>query len=166
MDDIQRKLNVLRRSEIFLGLPNEALVEIINQVTCHIKTYEANKVLFNIGDMARELFIMEDGRIDLVLTYLSPDPKSQVKAIVDTIYTGGTFGWSALIAPYTYTIGASCVEPAKVLAINGSELLRLMDKDIPIGYEVMKALTRVIGLRLRDSNRALIKIIARNNSVP
>lgn len=164
MDDIKEKVNVLRRSEIFLGLSNETLKNIVAEVTCHTKTYEANEVIFNAGDYAENLIVVEYGEVTLIVSHPLPDLHSEAKAEVDTVCAGGTFGWSSLIAPHTYTIGAICKEPAKVLALNGRELLKLLDRETKIGYEVMKALNRIIGLRLRDSNRALIKIIARNKA--
>lgn len=159
-EDYRKKIDILRRSEIFLGLPNEALEEIINEVTCAIKTFQVNEMVFDVGDLAPELFVVKEGKVDLILSHSAPDMQSQLRATIDTVCKGGTFGWSALIAPYTYTLSARCVEATKLLALNGAELVRFLDRETTIGYEVMKALNHIIGFRLRDSNRALFNIIA------
>lgn len=159
MEDTQEQINILRRSEVFLGLPNEALFKIVSQVNCHTRTCETDEVIFNAGDIAKEIFVLECGQVNLIIS--NPLPKlSYVQAVMDTVYTGGTFGWSSLIAPYTYTVTARCVVATKVLAINGAELIRFLNNETAIGYEVMKTLNHIVGLRLRDSNRTLFNIIA------
>lgn len=153
-------MDVLRRSEIFLGLSDEALNKIVNDVPCAARIFQAGEMVFDIGDPARELFIIEDGQVDLIITQPLPERQTRIKATIDTVWTGGTFGWSSLIPPYTYTLSARCMAATRVLALNGRELVRFFDREPVIGYEVMKALNQIISFRLRDTARALFHIIA------
>lgn len=119
MDSVEEKAAILERSEIFLGLSNEAIRQILTEVSCQTKVYGANQVLFTAGDIATEFYILEYGEVHLVLSYPIGAFENRVSAVVDTVCTGGSFGWSAIIAPHTYTISAVCSKPSGVLALDG-----------------------------------------------
>lgn len=157
---INQRVNILKRSEVFLGLSDEILEKMVTSIVCTRKIFDTNEIIFGFGDIAKELFIVEDGKVNLILIETLPHLEARVEAVVDTVCTGGTIGWSSLMGSYTYSTNAVCVEPAKILAINGPQLLHFLDSDRDIGYEVFKSLFNIINLRLRDSTKALIKIIA------
>ena len=166
MSDTQEKVNILERSEIFLGLPNEVLKKIVTEVACENRIYKANELIINFGDIAEELFIVMEGKVDLMLVKSSSSSQNEVKISMDTIRKGGTFGWSTLTGNNTYGLNAVCAEETKVLAIDGQELLNFLDREPATGYEIMKSLSRIVVLRLRDSNKVLFKYVSGKNIKP
>ncbi len=166
MDEIQEKANILKRSEIFLGFDDVTLKKLAVPGICQKRVYNAKDVIFSVGDPAKELFIVVEGKVDLILIEPLPHHQTRAEALIDTIYTGGTFGWSSLIGPYNYSSMTICKEPTIVLAINGNALLSFLDQEKITGYEVIKAILKIVSLRLRDSNKSLLRIIASKSETP
>lgn len=137
-------IDVLKRSEVFLGLGNEDLQKIIDLTSCQEKTYQGHDIIFRTGEYARCFYVLEEGQANLIVGMpedLSNLPKN---SIVRTINKGGTFGWSALVPPHSRILSAVSKGYSKVLAIDGEELQTLLDEYPHIGYEVISSLLRVI----------------------
>jgi CRP-like cAMP-binding protein len=150
-------VGALKRCELFLGLDNNALQRIADLSSCQEKVYQSQEIIFEEGEDAEHLYVLEEGRVNLVVkipTGSSPLPE---QTVVHTITKGGIFGWSALVPPHVFTMSAIAKEPSKVVAIGGNELRHLFDKDTHLGYEVMNSLIRVIGARVRNIEQLLIK---------
>ena len=83
--------------------------------------------------------------------------------VIDTLgpyMRGEMIGWSALVKPHIYTMGALAVEDTEVIGFNGEELLALMDSDKDNGYLVLRKLTELIGERLVNSSIQLMSMRA------
>ena len=65
-------------------------------------------------------------------------------------------GWSAVIEPYVYTLGARCIDDSKAIALDGAKLRELLNEDSALGYKFMQATTRVIATRLTHTEIILI----------
>ena len=149
----EEAFRVLRRCEVFLGLNDRDLERIASLPSCHIKTYGAGATISKEGELARNLYVLEEGRVNLQMKVSGNSVDSARAVTVDSISKGGVFEWSALVPPHILTRSTVCAEDCKVLAIAGTELLQLMNNDNHIGYETMQGLVRVIALRLRDAQR-------------
>ena len=58
---------------------------------------------------------------------------------------GEIFGWAALVEGAQRRIAtAYCMTPCRVLAAEGDQLIRAMERDHSMGYHVMKQLTLLI----------------------
>jgi CRP-like cAMP-binding protein len=59
----------------------------------------------------------------------------------DIIRRGDVFGWAPLVEGHTRRIAtAYCLTACSVVAIDGAELIALMDADLGLGYALMKKL--------------------------
>ena len=65
-------------------------------------------------------------------------------------------GWSAVIEPYMYTLGARCIDDSKAIVFDGAKLKELLNKDSTLGYEFMRATAKVIATRLTHTEIILI----------
>jgi CRP-like cAMP-binding protein len=65
-------------------------------------------------------------------------------------------GWSAVVEPYIYTLGALCIDESAFLAIDAEKLRQLMDEDCPIGHKVMKSIAKVVASRLHHTRIILV----------
>jgi CRP/FNR family cyclic AMP-dependent transcriptional regulator len=146
----------LKRAEVFLELDDSDLQKIASLPSCREVTYQAQETIFQAGDEANNLYVLEEGQVSLAMV-IRPSSTQPVKQVtVDIITKGGFFGWSALVPPHSYVMSAICQQPSKVVIMSGAELSRLFDEDNHIGYTVLQSLTRIIGMRLRDIEQVLI----------
>lgn len=149
--------STLKRAEVFLGLDDSDLNKIATLPSCREQTYQPETVIFRTGDEAKYLYVLKEGQVNLVIDVPPKSEQAEAKIVVDIITTGGFFGWSAIVEPRFYTMSVICKEPSEVVAISGVELTALFDRDYRIGYKVLQSLSRIIGTRLRDMERVLVK---------
>ncbi len=152
-EDIKHEIvEVLKRSEVFVGLHDDDLSKIAMLPSIHFETYSTNDIISAEGEPAKDLYVLVEGQVGLRLTVdLVMENKSR-EIKIDTVSKGSVFGWSALVAPYSSSRTAVCIIDSKVLVIDGKELILLMDGDEHIGYEVMRSIACVIASRLRTPN--------------
>lgn len=120
------------------------------------ETYEAGAQMYQKGDPARSLFLVKEGKIILVMeNYMGPH-RAPMKITVDVITRGDSMGWSALVEPHIYTLGALCIDQSKVLALDALSLRELSEAEPEIGYKLMQATAKVISNRLNHTRIILI----------
>jgi hypothetical protein len=79
-----------------------------------------------------------------------------MQVTVDVVTQGESMGWSAVVEPYIYTLGALCIDRVKAIALDAPGLRRLMDEDTCLGYRIMKATARIIANRLTHTRIILV----------
>jgi CRP/FNR family cyclic AMP-dependent transcriptional regulator len=144
---------ILKRCEVFVGLDDADLQKIAQLQSWQRNSYRAGDYIFHQDTLANEFFILEDGEVNLLLTVEADTSSSAREIPVDNVTTGDVFGWSSLVAPHALTMSAICIKPSTVLTVSGADLIKFLDQNHTLGYEVMKGLVRVIGARFRDLRR-------------
>ena len=86
---------ILKRAEVFLGLDDSDLSKIAVLPSCQEKTYQPEEVIFREGDKAKYLYVLKEGRVDLVMELPPGSKQAATEVVVERIRTGGFFGWSA-----------------------------------------------------------------------
>jgi CRP/FNR family cyclic AMP-dependent transcriptional regulator len=135
---------------VFVGLDDSDLKKIAALSSWRTSTYGEGEFIFQENVAAKDFYILEEGEVRLVIEVYKGEVDGVTQVPVDTITKGDVFGWSSLVTPHSLTLSAICVKPSSVLTVDGTQLSMLMDKNHSLGYEVMKGLVRVIGVRLRD----------------
>jgi CRP-like cAMP-binding protein len=69
-----------------------------------------------------------------------------------------SFGWSAMIPPYTRTATVKALERTQVVVFNGRELTAFCDAHSEVGFNIMQAVARVIAERLRQAYIQLLGV--------
>lgn len=149
-------IETLKRCEVFLGLDDGSLQKIADLPSCQENSYQAQQVIFESGGEARDFYVVEEGYVNLVLRESADLSRLPKQTVVRTVTQGGTFGWSAVIPPHFRILGATAKSACKVLAVSGSELLALFDREPYLGYEVMNSLLRVIATSFRNIEQLLV----------
>lgn len=149
---------ILKKVGLFEGLSDNELEKIAS--LSREEEYRAGAVIFQEGDPARALYIVEEGEIALETEldlgpYVAPRPTT-----IEVVTSGEAFGWSALVEPHVFTSAARCLKAARVIAIEGSGLRHLIDSDARIGQKVMARLTSMVASRLRDTREKLNEFLA------
>ncbi len=145
---------VLRECVLFSALSDSALEKVASSASeTH---YEAGTIIFQEGDVAEELFVLQEGKVVVQMTL----PKAQMhtgrRITVDIVTRNEVIGWSAIIEPYIYTLTAVCLQEVKALSISGNNLRWLFQDDHAVCCEILKGLIRMVASRLDDTRRVLI----------
>jgi CRP-like cAMP-binding protein len=149
-------IEILKRSEAFLGLSDDDLQKVVDLPSCHEKRYQTWEVIFAAGEEARHLYVLEEGQVDLSLKRPVASAQLREQTVVSIVTKGGVFGWPALVPPHVFGMSAISKGPSKVLVMGAVELRALLDKHPHIGYEVTKSLLRVILSRFSNIEQMLI----------
>lgn len=146
--------NRLKAFEFFKGFSDEQLKKVA--ALAGEETHDPGTQLYKNGDPARSLFLIEEGKVILIMdSYLGPH-KPPMQVTVDVITKGESMGWSAVVDPYIYTLGALCIDQTKMIALDAPELRKLMEGDPTLGYLIMKATAKVISNRLNHTRIILV----------
>jgi CRP-like cAMP-binding protein len=146
--------NRLKAFEFFKGFSHEQLERIAP--LAGEETYDAGTQLYKSGDPAKGLYMIEEGKVILVMDSSLGPHKPPMQVTVDVVTKGESMGWSAVVEPYSYTLGALCIDMTKLIALDAPGLRKLMEDDQPLGYLIMKAAARVISNRLNHTRIILV----------
>jgi CRP-like cAMP-binding protein len=142
--------SVLNAFGLFKGLESGELARVAE--LCDERTLKKGERIFSEGTRATHLHLCRSGRVDIVIWVREPWNKN---VIVHQAGVGELFGWSAMVAPYTYTASAECVEDGGEIRVTGSDLLKLLEYNPHIGFIVWKNLSAEISARLTQTRQRL-----------
>ncbi len=143
----------LRRAEIFEEIPDEDLHAIAQ--FCTEVTHHEGMVVLQEGSPADNLFVVERGKLALEKKIQLGRHSTPRNATVGYVGPGRIAGFSTLTFPHIYSTSAVCIEPTRLLSIEGSELRAYLDTHPAVGAKVMNALAVLIGERYRSAIHTL-----------
>lgn len=131
-------LRVLAQSPFFAGLLTPQLERIADR--CRTQQFVHEACIYRSGDPARFFYAIATGTVRLAVGYGSRNASAG-----DLLRRHDVFGWAALTPNCGLRIAtATCVGACTVLAIEGAELLALMEADHTLGYRLMTRLNALI----------------------
>lgn len=154
MDKVTAGSQALSRCEMFSRLTEQQL-EAISEL-CRSHTFEKDSFIFREGQPARNLYVVEQGRVALEMTVRNYDGGRSRPATVALIGSGEAFGWSSIVEPHVLTLTAKAAESCNLVSIEGSMLRKVLDQDRDSGYLVMAGLSELLASRLRSTRENLI----------
>ena len=146
---------LLRRYPLFAGQDAEMLKRI--SMLAHKKEAEADTILFFEGEVAKTLYIVLDGGVTLTMN-IGEIGEQRVESL-EPLRDGEVVGWSGMVAPYVYNLGAHAAEKTHLIAFDCVALRQLLDDNPVYGYCFMKELTEVIGQRLISKCTQLMSLL-------
>ena len=144
----------LRLCEVFAALTDPELERIVpfSQEISH----PSGTLLFSEEDEATTCYILLEGQVSLQYVICpQPDYCQDARILLDR--PGDFFGWSALVKPSRMTASGVCLSDVRLIAIDGAQLTKLLERDSHLGFEVMKALAGAINKMLRDAKGLSLK---------
>ncbi|HUV51881.1 MAG TPA: cyclic nucleotide-binding domain-containing protein [Dehalococcoidia bacterium] len=142
---------VLKGFGLLKGLNDEELAKIAE--ICSERTMSEGETVHSEGTRATSIHLCRRGKVDILIWVREPWNKN---VCVHTAEVGEVFGWSAVVAPYTRTATAVCIEAGEEIYIPGLELVELCEKNPNIGFIVMRNLSAEIIARLSQTRQRLI----------
>ena len=138
---------IVKEIDLCRGIDPEVMEEIAN--ICSEEKYTKDTVLFEKGEEAECLYILEQGALNLVI-------KNGGSLIYSLTEPGEVFGWSSLVESGLYTASGVCATDTKVVKIEREKLERVFDRHPEVGFKVLKRLAGVISQRLSNAYRDLL----------
>jgi CRP-like cAMP-binding protein len=136
----------------FRGLTAEQQEQILACVRlCH---FDAGSVLFNQGDSAHSLYILDSGRVEIVYK-----PFDGTHLSVTQIHSGDVFGWSAALGRSSYTSTARAKMESTAYRIARRDLRCLCQTTPETGMVLLDRLTLSIATRLKCTHAEVMNIL-------
>ena len=107
---------------------------------------EAGYQLFFEGEVAKTFYLILDGSV--ILTMNMAEKGVQKVEELEPLGKGEVVGWSSIVKPHIYKLGAYTDHKSRLLAFDGEKLRILFDENPNFGYFFMQKLAEVIGDRL------------------
>jgi signal transduction histidine kinase len=144
---------ILRRFEIFEGFTDEELAEVAK--LCRAEHHDDGVKLFDEGDPAEKLYLVLEGKVSLEKKVQLGRSGSSRQATVSIQGPGQTVGLSSLVAPHIYTMSGICIEPSRLLTIDGGEMRRFIASDPEAGLKLMSAIATLVQGRMEATSKTL-----------
>jgi CRP-like cAMP-binding protein len=105
-----------------------------------IESYRQDGQIYDIGDAATDFYVLVDGMVRFSIGL-----GNRRATAGQVLRRGEVFGWAALVeAAPTRIASAFCITPCAVLAVNGDQLLLLMEADHTLGFRLVQKLNVLI----------------------
>ena len=140
------KANALKMAELFRDI-SSSTQDLLVKLTRR-EEYEVGSVLYDLGDLTDDLYILESGRVEFEL---GRDERTSAAGFI--LRKGEVFGWAALLEHQPIRIAqAVCVEKSVLLRLNGEEVVKVLATDPASGYLVMRQLATLITRHFTSSS--------------
>ncbi|MEZ0090898.1 Crp/Fnr family transcriptional regulator [Streptacidiphilus sp. EB129] len=144
----------------FLNDLDEAQREVLLALSREV-TFPAGAHVFAEHQHADRFWLIRTGGVDLELHV--PGRRS---VVVQSLGGGDLLGWSWLIPPHQWTLGAVTRGPVSALEFDAARVRALCADDHELGYALALGCAAVIGHRLRDTRTRLLDLNAQHGSAP
>lgn len=151
-------VETLRQYELFDTFDDEELEEITD--FCYEATYPEGTKVSVEGQPAERIFIVRQGRLSLEKRLQLGRGVRTRTATVGYVGPGKTAGWSTLVSPHVYTTTAVCLEPTRLIILDGPGLRRLMEQNARIGHKLMSLVAALIQVRYQNATASLSQFVS------
>ena len=145
------KIEVLKRSDLFRELDDEHIALVGEMGTDQV--FDSGAIIYKQGSTADLIYVIDEGLVGIILE-VGPLAQRQVQAAANF----ESFGWSAMIPPYTRTATVKALEQTNVIVFDGRELTDFCTTHGEKGFKIMQAVARVIAERLRQAYIQLLGV--------
>ena len=146
--------DLLKKYDFFKWFTEEELKKLADVAV--EQSYKAGFQLWKKGDPAKNLYLIEDGKVVMVMDTYMGTAKPPMQVTVDIITKGDAMGWSAVVEPYVYTLGARSIDDSKAIVFDADKLRELLNNDSVLGLKIMQATAKVIAGRLTHTEIILV----------
>ena len=139
--------STLKMSELFKSASDDTIARL--DALVRREEHEGQSTLYDVGDPADDLYILESGRVEFVI---GREDRTSLAGFM--LRKGEVFGWAALLEDHPRRIAkAACMEKSTLLRLNGEEVQRVLADDPASGYLVMRQLSMLITQQLRSQGK-------------
>jgi signal transduction histidine kinase len=146
-------VKTLRQFVVFDALTDEELVEVAK--LCQEEVHQHGDKLFDEDEPAEKVYLILEGKISLDKKVQLGRSGSSRQATVTIRGPGRVTGWSSIVAPHIYTLSGICLEPSKLLVINGREMRDFINQNPETGLKLMTAIATIVSGRVQATTGTL-----------
>src|SRR4030067_734181 len=143
----------LHHAEIFVNLADQDLMAIAE--FCREETLQEGDVVLREDAPADRLLVVERGKLALEKRVQLGRHSTPRNATIGYVDPGKIAGFSALTAPYEYSTSVLCIEPTRVIVVDGAALRAYLEAHPAAGFNVMNTISTLIGDRYRNAINTL-----------
>ncbi|MEV8523892.1 cyclic nucleotide-binding domain-containing protein [Streptomyces sp. NPDC052000] len=118
-------------------------------------SFAAGERVFNEGSKADRFWIIRTGTVDLDLHV--PGRRA---VVVETLDAGKMLGWSWLVPPHHWHLGAEASSPVRAYEFDAAAVRDLCAKDPALDHELCTYVSGVLARRLRSTRVRLLDLYA------
>jgi CRP-like cAMP-binding protein len=111
--------------------------------------------LFRAGSPAEHFWLVRSG-----VAALDFHVPGRGDVVIERVGAGGVVGWSWLLPPYRWTLGAAVAEDCQTIEFDAAQVRMLVSADPNLGRELTARFLAVMGSRLQASRHRLIELYA------
>ncbi|MFH8737696.1 Crp/Fnr family transcriptional regulator [Streptomyces sp. NPDC017964] len=134
----------------------DRLLELATEVS-----FPAGTRIFEEGSRADRFWIIHTGTVTLDVHI--PGRRA---AVVDTVGHGELLGWSWLIPPHAWQLGAETQSPVRALEFDAAAVRTLCEEDPVLGQALTRGVAEVVGYRLQSTRTRLLDLYGPVGSGP
>ena len=140
---------IISETELFKGINFKDMQEIAG--ICCEESYPKNTIIFRQNELAKCLYILEEGSVDLIvqnggtLTYKLTEE-------------GEIFGWSSMVENGRYTASVVCATDLKVIKIEREKLDQIFRLYPEVGFKLIGRMAAVFSKRLSKAYQNLLMV--------
>jgi CRP-like cAMP-binding protein len=121
--------------------------------------------LFRENEEATKLYLVLDGAVALTLfVYLNGE--QQHLATSHSLGKNEIVGWSSIVTPHQYKLGAKAVKESRLLEIDALPLRQLLDDNPEYGYHFLSQIAEVVSERFMLVNIQIMSLMADKENNP
>jgi CRP-like cAMP-binding protein len=132
---------IVKRIPIFQGFTAEQTTRMLD--VCEERKVEAGEFIFREGTQSSEMLILLEGHLHVT---------TRSGAEIASVWEMGLVGEMGTLTDQTRSASVVAIQPSRMLSISREELLKLIDEDKDMGFEIYKNVTLLLCDRLRDNN--------------
>jgi len=148
---------IIKSTELFWNLTDVQVNKLLE--LCQVRDFDAGLRIFDEGDTAEYLYIVEKGKVALEME-IRIGSRTRKQAVIETIESKGVFGWSAISTRPVTTMSATAIEDSRLLSFHGKRVCQLCNEDTELGYTVMSQLVNLVSDRLSNTKRTLAHVLS------
>ena len=147
-------IDLLKTYNFFKGFTHEEVKKFADIAT--EESYKAGVQIWKKGEPAEKLSLLKEGKVLMTMdTYAGPT-RPPMQVTVDIIAKGDAMGWSAVVEPYIYTLGARCIDDSQLISFNSTKVRELLNSDNALGFKFMHAVAKIVAARLTHTEIILV----------
>jgi CRP-like cAMP-binding protein len=128
-------------------------------------TKAAGEWLFHENEEATRLYLVLEGAVALTLfVYLKGE--SQHLSTSHSLGKNEIVGWSSIVTPHQYKLGAKTVKESSLLEIDALPLRQLLDDNPEYGYHFLRQIAEVVSERFMQVNIQILSLMADKENDP
>lgn len=115
--------------------------------------FDAGEYLLREGGEARKFFLIRAGTVAVQVE--APVRKA---VVLETLSDGDILGWSWMVPPHRATFAARAQTPVRVLSFDSCCLLKKMEDEPALGYEVLRRFVPIMAHRLSAARLQMLDL--------